>query len=270
MEYDVALSFAGEDRDYVEKVANSLKTKRIRVFYDKFEDVNLWGKNLYDYLIDTYRNRAKYTIIFVSQHYANKAWPNLERQAAQARALQENREYVLAARFDETEVPGLLDTTGIIPLSGLPPEEFADKIVAKLQGSIDNEGTKYFRYSNTELSEKALENVSKIRESLKTYRNKSDGLVHGRMYQTDHNQPERNREWNAMTVGLASATTDLMSAYNTGFKVDNILLRDELRRRLPSGSSPATTDFLYDHPTNPLGVEATIDNLESLARMLVP
>jgi len=36
-EYDVALSFAGEDRAYVEKVAKYLKEKSIRVFYDKYE-----------------------------------------------------------------------------------------------------------------------------------------------------------------------------------------------------------------------------------------
>jgi hypothetical protein len=32
---DIALSFAGEDRDYVEAVAESLRVKSIRVFYDR-------------------------------------------------------------------------------------------------------------------------------------------------------------------------------------------------------------------------------------------
>ncbi len=40
--YDVALSFAGEDRDYVEEVATILKSFKVRVFYDKFEETNLW------------------------------------------------------------------------------------------------------------------------------------------------------------------------------------------------------------------------------------
>jgi hypothetical protein len=44
--YDIALSFAGEDRDYVEEVANSLNENVVRVFYDKFEQVDLWGKDL--------------------------------------------------------------------------------------------------------------------------------------------------------------------------------------------------------------------------------
>ena len=49
-EYDVALSFAGENRAYVEAVANSLKNRGISVFYDLFEEANLWGKNLYFFL----------------------------------------------------------------------------------------------------------------------------------------------------------------------------------------------------------------------------
>lgn len=44
--YDIALSFAEEDRDYVEKVATLLKSNRIRVFYNKFEQVDLLGKGL--------------------------------------------------------------------------------------------------------------------------------------------------------------------------------------------------------------------------------
>ena len=35
-EYHVALSYASEDQDYVEKVAKHLKGKDIAVFYDGF------------------------------------------------------------------------------------------------------------------------------------------------------------------------------------------------------------------------------------------
>ena len=36
--YHIALSFAGEDRDYVEEVANDLRDHGVDVFYDKFEE----------------------------------------------------------------------------------------------------------------------------------------------------------------------------------------------------------------------------------------
>jgi len=40
-EYDVCLSFAGEDRAYVNRVAKSLRAKGIRVFYDDNEQASL-------------------------------------------------------------------------------------------------------------------------------------------------------------------------------------------------------------------------------------
>ena len=36
--YHIALSFAGEDREYVDKVAHQLQEKGVKVFYDKFEE----------------------------------------------------------------------------------------------------------------------------------------------------------------------------------------------------------------------------------------
>ena len=71
-EYDVALSFAGEQRDYVEGVAAKLKGEGVRVFYDAYEKVNLWGKDLYEHLDYVYHRAARYCVVFASADYANK------------------------------------------------------------------------------------------------------------------------------------------------------------------------------------------------------
>lgn len=131
-EYDVALSFAGEDRAYVEKVARLLKERGVRVFYDKYEEVELWGKDLYTHLDDVYRNKACYCIIFISQHYREKLWTNHERESAQARAFTENEEYILPARFDDTEIPGIRPTVGYISLKNMPPQEFVELVCQKV------------------------------------------------------------------------------------------------------------------------------------------
>ena len=47
LEFDIALSFAGEDRSWAEKLATLLKARGVRVFYDEFFQSTLWGKNLY-------------------------------------------------------------------------------------------------------------------------------------------------------------------------------------------------------------------------------
>jgi len=130
--FDIALSFAGEQREYVDQVANILNQKGISTFYDKFEEENLWGKNLYDYLSDVYMNQARYTIMFISKDYSKKLWTNHERQSMQARAFQESSEYVLPAKFDDTEIAGVLPTTGYISLKDRTPEEFVSIIEKKL------------------------------------------------------------------------------------------------------------------------------------------
>lgn len=130
--YDVALSFAGEDRDYVEKVAHLLKAKGVKSFYDQFEIANLWGKDLYTNLDQIYRTQARYCVLFLSKHYAAKAWTNHERESAQARAFNERQEYILPARFDDTEIPGIRPTIGYIDLRSSTPEQLVDLILQKL------------------------------------------------------------------------------------------------------------------------------------------
>jgi len=130
--FDIALSFAGEDRKYVDQVASLLKQKGISVFYDLFEEANLWGKNLYDYLSDIYQNQARYTIMFISDAYNKKLWTNHERQAMQARAFQESEEYILPVKFDDTKIPGILPTTGYLDLKTRTPEQLVEVIEKKL------------------------------------------------------------------------------------------------------------------------------------------
>jgi hypothetical protein len=137
-DYDVCLSFAGEDRSYVEQVAASLKALGVAVFYDRYEQLDLWGKDLYVHLDEIYRQKARFCVVFVSKHYSSKLWTSHERKSAQARAFAENREYILPARFDDTEVPGILPTVGYVSLKGLPPESFARLIKCKLDGKTED------------------------------------------------------------------------------------------------------------------------------------
>lgn len=130
--YDVALSFAGEDREYVEEVAGRLKDADVAVFYDKFETVELWGKDLIEHLQNIYQNEAKYCVLFVSEHYITKPWPRHERRSAQSRALVAKEEYLLPARFDDSTVPGLPPSIGYVDLGNFTPAEFADLILQKI------------------------------------------------------------------------------------------------------------------------------------------
>jgi hypothetical protein len=106
-EFDVAMSFAGEDRDLAEEIAEGLRDRRVSVFYDFDQRHKMLGKNLIDYLADMYRDKCKYCVLIISKHYAAKKWPSHERKAALERALQQkDSEYVLPVRVDDTEIAG--------------------------------------------------------------------------------------------------------------------------------------------------------------------
>ncbi len=133
--YDVCLSFAGEDREYVEEVASQARSRNIHVFYDKYEQVELWGKNLYKHLADVYQNQARFCVIFISENYARKLWTDHELSSAQARAFQEHEDYLLPVRFDDTEIPGVLRTIGYINGREVSPEKLADMIEQRVMSS---------------------------------------------------------------------------------------------------------------------------------------
>jgi TIR domain-containing protein len=131
-QYDVCLSFAGEDRPYVEKAAEALRSSGVRTFYDAYEKATLWGKDLYVHLDYVYQKAARYCVIFASAQYAEKLWTNHERQSAQARAFTENEEYLLPVRIDDTDIPGVRPTVGYIDARTTTPEELAQLVLTKL------------------------------------------------------------------------------------------------------------------------------------------
>jgi hypothetical protein len=131
--YDVALSFAGEDRDYADALADALRHRGVKVFYDKYEEATLWGKNLYDHLTDLYHHKARYCVMLLSKHYAVRLWTNLERRSAQAHAFQASEEYILPVRLDDTEIPGILPTISYLRWPPATAETIADLVLAKLK-----------------------------------------------------------------------------------------------------------------------------------------
>jgi TIR domain len=139
-EYDVAISFAGEQRPEAEAIANCLREAGINVFYDRYEKANLWGKDLYEHLSDIYQNKARYCLMLVSAAYAAKVWTTHERKNAQARALSQRLEYILPVRFDETEIPGLPNTVGHLRFKEDGVQGICVHLLKKLSSSSELSG----------------------------------------------------------------------------------------------------------------------------------
>ena len=136
--YDVALSFAGEDRAQAEELARTLREAGVRVFYDVFEQSKLWGKDLFQHLHRIYGQTAKYCIVFVSEKYLEKSWTKHELQQAQARSFTIDREYILPVRLDDTSLPGLNHTIGYLDLRTTTIPQVASMMLQKLGMPSDN------------------------------------------------------------------------------------------------------------------------------------
>lgn len=135
-EYEVALSFAGEQRDYVEKVSNELAQLNVKHFYDYKEQVKLWGKNLTQYLDSIYYEKSLYFVPFISEEYVKKVWTKWEVSSALDRNMNESRpdfqQYILPVRFDDTRVPGIVGSIAYVDARKLSPVELAHMIYEKL------------------------------------------------------------------------------------------------------------------------------------------
>lgn len=130
--YDIAVSFAGEDRSVVEEFVNALTANNVSVFYDSWEQAQLWGKDLYQHLDMIYRQAAQYCVIFISENYVKKAWTKHELRSAQARAFQQNSEYILPIKLDDTELPGLPSTIAYIDLRHTSIKEVVNTLSEKI------------------------------------------------------------------------------------------------------------------------------------------
>lgn len=130
--YDVALSFAGEEREYVTAVAEHLETAGVRFYFDDAEKTARWGRDLAVHFDDVFRKRSRFVVAFLSREYAAKAWPRHEFKSALARAVEVADRYILPVRFDDTEIPGLQPTIGYEDATKLQPREIAEKILQVL------------------------------------------------------------------------------------------------------------------------------------------
>ena len=132
--FDIAISFAGTERELAEKLAEILRAAGIAVFYDNFYPEHLWGKNLTAFLDEIYRKRANFCVVFVSEEYKERKWTIHELRSAQAKALeQKGEEYILPVKVDDTELDGLPPNVGYVGIS-LGIEKIAELLIKKLQG----------------------------------------------------------------------------------------------------------------------------------------
>lgn len=76
--YDVALSFAGEDREFARLIGDHLEELGHAVFYDEAEQHRIIANNVEEYLGPIYASGSRYVVAILGERYGVKRWTLFE------------------------------------------------------------------------------------------------------------------------------------------------------------------------------------------------
>jgi hypothetical protein len=132
--FDVALSFPGERRTYVEEVANVLTRElgKKRVLYDRNFEAELARLDLDAYLQRLYHDESELIAVFLCKDYEKKEWCGLEWRAIRDLIKKREHKGIVLLRFDETPILGVFSTDGYIDLRSKTPDQTAQLIRERL------------------------------------------------------------------------------------------------------------------------------------------
>ncbi|MBJ6799025.1 hypothetical protein [Geomonas propionica] len=130
--------------------------------------------------------------------------------------------------------------------------------------------TAYSPLNNDQLKKEVLNLVEKMRNYLerKHLQDQTKSDYYFNKMREAKTEGERQLIWDTQTHD-SQTSTPLNFEYSEKFKADATLIHDELLKRLPS--EPKDRPGMradYEHPTNPIGLNMLIDDLERLAKSL--
>ncbi|MFF2392266.1 TIR domain-containing protein [Nocardia sp. NPDC058114] len=132
--YDIAVSFAGEQRQFVAAVVAAAKVRGLSVFFDEDKGNEWWGTNFIRQQRTVYGSQTRFFVPFISREYLSKAIPMDELSAAMMTAVRQGDGYILPVLMDDVEVPPELLHPQIHYLrSGdFSPEGLAEQLVQRV------------------------------------------------------------------------------------------------------------------------------------------
>lgn len=134
-QYEIALSFATEEQDLVEKVYHYLKAENLSVFFAPVPECQVYisGKNQREVFYDVFGLKSEYVALFVSKNYVVKKVPIEEAGIAFAR---HNAGNVIPVYLDGTELPvELFNPEDINYFKANNPAIIASHLAAKIKSS---------------------------------------------------------------------------------------------------------------------------------------
>jgi hypothetical protein len=133
-EWDVALSFAGENRELAAHIAHELEFLDVHVFFDKFYEGNYLGQAWGSKFKSIFGEQSDLVVCILDENHLRKIWPTFERDCFTPRVAGGE---VIPIFLDDTMFPGIPSDTVRIDFKWNPEDpdwrrRVTDSIVMKL------------------------------------------------------------------------------------------------------------------------------------------
>lgn len=126
--YDVAVSYASEQEDYVGRVVKILEAEKLKVFYAPGRESEFKARDMFVRFYEIYRYQCRYAACFLSREYRNKEYTMHEFKTALLRNKKEKRNCIIPVYFDRKFMEGLDRDISYLEADRLCEVEIADRI----------------------------------------------------------------------------------------------------------------------------------------------
>ncbi|MDR8407989.1 toll/interleukin-1 receptor domain-containing protein [Nonomuraea sp. 3-1Str] len=135
--YDLAVSFAGEHRTYVEETVQACKALGLIVFYSHDMGNDWWGKSFIKEQRTVYGSQTRFFVPFLSTEYLAKPIPMDEFSSAMMTAVKQGDGYILPVLIGDVQVPAELLHPHIhyLRAEDHTPDQLAEQLRTKVRGA---------------------------------------------------------------------------------------------------------------------------------------
>ncbi|MCG8572527.1 MAG: TIR domain-containing protein [Spirochaetes bacterium] len=134
IDFQVAMSFPGEQRTYVSKIVDLLRKQlgKDQIFYDHDYQSQLARPNLDSLVQNIYKNNSELIVVFLCKEYSEKEWCGLEWRAIRDIIKAKEDERVMFVRFDDSEIDGIFSIDGYIDANSFSKNDVANFIIERI------------------------------------------------------------------------------------------------------------------------------------------
>jgi len=135
--FRIALSYASEHGDFVEKVAADLckRFEQWQILYAPYHEVELARTDIGIYLPTLYHDHSELVVVFLCENYVKKRWPGKLEWAAAHDMSMRKPESVLVIEMDGVKPPGVW-SGGTVELNDRSPKEIAGMIIRRYEQDV--------------------------------------------------------------------------------------------------------------------------------------